>query len=251
MLQGRPRAAREALERGLPAIDSTSAASEQRFIADPRLSAAAVAERPARHLGLVKQARERLKQAYALVDRLAQPMSLMVTIWCDALVEVRLGDAERVGALADQMSSLVDKFALAQGRTACRWFRALADARRGNTRESFRQIRAAYEENTALGMIAGGSEVLGYAAEALVLHGDFDGAEEQLEQASRIVSHYGERIYLPQLLLLKGAIARGSGQLAAADASIRRALEESRAQEAPWLETARAHRAVRRLDREE
>ena len=136
-------------------------------------------------LGLVKQARERLKQAYALVDRLAQPMALMITMWCDALVEVRLGDAERVGALADQMSSLVDKFALAQGRTACRWFRALADARRGNTRESFRQIRAAYEENTALGMIAGGSEVLGYAAEALVLQGDFDGAEEQLEQAPR------------------------------------------------------------------
>ena len=175
----------------------------------------------------------------------------MFTIWCDALVEVRLGDAERVGALADQMSSLVDKFALAQGRTACRWFRALADARRGNPRESFRQIRAAYEENTALGMIAGGSEVLGYAAEALVLQGDFDGAEEQLEQALAIVSRYGERIYLPQLLLIQGAVARARGQLAAADASIRRALEESRAQEAPWLELLALTDAVRRLDRDE
>ncbi len=236
MMQGRPRAARESLERGLPAIDSTSAASEQRFIADPRLTLLPLLSVQLANLGLVKQARERLKQAYALVDRLAQPMSLMVTMWFDALVEVRLGDAERVGALADQMSSLVDKFALAQGRTACRWFRAWADARRGNTRESFRQIRAAYEENTALGMIAGGSETLAYAAEALVLQGDFDGAEEQLEQGLEIVSRYGERIYLPQLLLIQGAVARARGQLAAADASIRRALEESRAQEAPWLE---------------
>ena len=85
-------------------------------------------------------------------------------------------------------------------------------------------------------MISGGSETLGYAAEALVLQGDFDGAEEQLEQGLGIVSRYGERVYLPQLLLTQGAVARGRGQLAAADASIRRALDESRAQEAPWLE---------------
>ena len=227
MLQGRPRAARESLERGLPAIDSTSAASEQRFIADPRLSLLPLLSVQLATLGLVKQARERLKQAYALVDRLAQPMALMITMWCDALVEVRLGDAERLGALADQMSLLVDKFALAQGRTACRWFRALADARRGNTRESFRQIRAAYEENTALGMIAGGSETLGYAAEALVLQGDFDGAEEQLEQGFEIVSRYGERVYLPQLLLIQGAVARARGQLTAADSSIRHSSRSS------------------------
>jgi DNA-binding winged helix-turn-helix (wHTH) protein len=236
MLQGRPRAARESLERGLPAIESTSAASDQRLIADPRLTLLPLLSIQLATLGLVKQARDRMKQAYALVDQLAQPVALMVTIWCDALVEVRLGDAERVGVLADQMSSLVDRFALAQGRTACRWFRALADARRGDARDSFAQIRSAYEENTALGMIAGGSEVLGYAAEALVLQGALDDAQAQLEQAFEIVNTHGERIYLPQLLLTESAIARARGRRAAADASIRRALEEARAQEAPWLE---------------
>jgi tetratricopeptide (TPR) repeat protein len=236
MMQGRPRAAREALERGLLAIDTSSAVSAQRLIADPLLSLLPLLSLQLATLGLVKQARERLKEAYALVDRLKQPMAMMVTMWCEALVEVRLGDAERLGAVADQMRSLVDKFALAQGRTACRWFRALADARRGTTSESFRQIRAAYEENTALGMIGGGSETLAYAAETLVLQGDPDGAEQQLEQAFQIVSRYGERIYLPQLLLLQGAVARARGQAAAADASVRRAVEESRAQEAPWLE---------------
>ena len=83
--------------------------------------------------------------------------------------------------------------------------------------EGFRQIRAAYEQNTALGMIAGGSETLGYAAEALVLHGDLNGAEEQLRQALEIVNTYGERIYLPQLLLTEAAIARARGQRADAD----------------------------------
>ena len=91
------------------------------------------------------------------------------------------------------MSALVDKFALAQGKTASRFFRGWADAKRGKALEGFRQIRAAYEENTALGMIAGGSETLGYAAEALVLHGDWSGAEERLRQALEIVNTYGER----------------------------------------------------------
>ena len=134
------------------------------------------------------------------------------------------------------MHSLVEEFALAQGKTACRWFRGWADARRGKPLEGFRQIRAAYEENTALGMIAGSSETLGYAAEALVLHGDWNGAEEQLRQALEIVNTYGERIYLPQLLLTEAAIARARGQLADADTSIRRAIAEARAQGALWLE---------------
>ena len=61
-------------------------------------------------------------------------------------------------------------------------------------------------------MISGSSETLGYAAEALVLHGDWSGAEEQLREALEIVNTYGERIYLPQLLLTEGAIARARGQ---------------------------------------
>ena len=63
MMQGRPRAARESLERGLPAIDSPSAALEQRFIADPRLTLLPLLSVQLATLGLVKQARERLKQA--------------------------------------------------------------------------------------------------------------------------------------------------------------------------------------------
>ena len=76
-------------------------------------------------------------------------MALMVTIWCDALVEVRLGDAERV-AVADQMSSLVDKFALAQGRTRAAGF-VLGRTPKGTAARGLRQIREAYEENRRSG----------------------------------------------------------------------------------------------------
>ena len=94
---------------------------------------------------------------------------------------------------------------------------AWADARKGKALEGFRQIRDAHDENTALGMMAGASENLGYAAEALLLHGDWHAAQEQLDQALEIVETYGERIYLPQLLLIEGAIAHARGDPDAAD----------------------------------
>jgi ATP/maltotriose-dependent transcriptional regulator MalT len=85
-------------------------------------------------------------------------------------------------------------------------------------------------------MLTGGSEVLGYAAKALVLAGDWDAAEEQLREALQAADTRAERVYLPQLFLIQAAIARGRGRAAAAETCVRRALVEARAQEAPWLE---------------
>jgi tetratricopeptide (TPR) repeat protein len=160
----------------------------------------------------------------------------MVAIWIDAMLEVRLGNVERVAELADQLRALVEDHHLVQGRTACRFFKGWAEAHRGRAREAFPQIREAYEDNTRLGMIAGGSEVLGFAVEALLLAGDHDEAQHQLEQAKQIVDKYGERVYLPQLFLLEARIARARGQASAALDRVRDAIAEARAQGAPWLE---------------
>ena len=163
-------------------------------------------------------------------------MARLVAIWYSALFEVRLGDAERVAALADEMHALVDEFALAHGRTAWRWFRGWADARMGAPRDGYERIREAYEDNARLGMLAGASEVLGYATEALLLADDLDAAQKHLEEALHIADKLGERVYLPQLFLMEATIARARGERKGADASVRRAIAEARAQEAPWLE---------------
>jgi hypothetical protein len=163
-------------------------------------------------------------------------MARLVAIWHSALLEVRLGDAERVAALADEMRALVDEFMLAHGQTACRWFRAWADARMGEPREGYRAIREAYEENARLGMLAGSSETLGYATDALLLAGDVAGARQQLEEALHLADKLGERVHLTQLQLLAARIADALGEPDAARESIQLALAEARAQEAPWLE---------------
>jgi DNA-binding winged helix-turn-helix (wHTH) protein/tetratricopeptide (TPR) repeat protein len=120
MHQGRPGAARDALERALPAIEGAEAPFERRFIADPCVTLLAMLSLPLANLGLVTQARERLRQAYERARQLGQPMALLVTVWYDALLEVRLGNVDRVAMIADEMRALVDEYALAQGKAAWR-----------------------------------------------------------------------------------------------------------------------------------
>jgi DNA-binding winged helix-turn-helix (wHTH) protein/ATP/maltotriose-dependent transcriptional regulator MalT len=234
--QGHSPTARTWIERGLALAEPLDLAPGETFMADPQVTLLSMLGVPLVHLGLVEQARALLQQAHGRACRLGQPMARLVAIWYDALVEVRLGNTERVATLADDMRALVDEFALAQGRIACQWFRGWADARSGQPQEGCRRIREAYEENTRMGMLAGGSEVRGYAAEALLLAGDLDAARHELEEALQFANEHAERVYLPQLFLIEAAIARARGEAGRAQASVRRAVAEARAQEAPWLE---------------
>ena len=235
-LQGESGTARAWIERGLAAACTNDAALGEIFLADPQITLLGLLSIELVRLGLIAQGRARLQQASLRANQLTQPMTRLVAIWFEALFEVRLGDTRRVAGLADEMCALADEFALAEGRIACRWFQGWADARSGDPRGGYRRIRDAYEENTRLGMLAGGSEVRGYAAEALLLAGDREGAQEQLAEALRFADAHHERVYLSQLFLIEGAIADACGQSAAACASIRRAIAEGRAQQAPWLE---------------
>ncbi|HET7033825.1 MAG TPA: transcriptional regulator, partial [Casimicrobiaceae bacterium] len=234
-LQGRSRSARTWLERGLALAEQLDVGPGE-FLVDPQVALLGLLGVPLLHLGSVEQARTALQRAYVRARDREWPMARLAALWYSALFEVRLDSAERVAALADEMRALVDEFALAHGRTACRWFRGWADARTGQPRDGYRRIREAYEDNTRLGMLAGGSEVLGYATEALVLAGDWDGAQHELEGALQLADTLEERVYLPQLFMMQAAIARARGDRATADAAIRRAIAEARAQEAPWLE---------------
>jgi tetratricopeptide (TPR) repeat protein len=234
-LQGRSQAAREWLERGLGAAKGLDVGPGE-FLVDPQVGLLALLSVPLLHLGLVAQGRSCLERANERARARGWPMARLVAIWYSALFEVRLGNTERVAALADEMHGLVEEFALAHGRAAWRWFRGWSDARRGHPREGFRAIRQAHEDNMRLGMVIGGSEILGYAAEALLLAEDFDGAQVQLSEALAIARDVDERVYLPQLYLMQATIARARGDRAAGDASLRQALAEARSQQAPWLE---------------
>jgi tetratricopeptide (TPR) repeat protein len=236
MLQGEPSQARSWFERGLSLIASLDTSSENLFLADPQITMLALLAVQLLHLGQVESGRRRLREVHALMREGAQPIAQMIAIWFEAVFELRLGNAERVAELAEQGETLVDEFALAQGRTAFRWFRGWAMARLGQPREGYALIREAYEENTRLGMLSGASETLGYAAEALLLAGDLNGARGELDQALHFSEKLEEKIYLPQLLLTQAALARGQGKSRDASDSVKRAMAEARRQGAAWFE---------------
>ena len=211
-LQGRTQAARSWMERGLAIAETLDLAANDVFAADPQVTLLGMLAIDLVRCGLVQQGRALVQRAHARAAELPQPMTRLVAAWQAALLEVRLGSADRLAALADEMQTLVDEFSLAHGQTACQWFRGWAEARKGRPHEGYRLIREAYEQNTRLGMRAGASEVLGYAAEALLLAADVEGAQTQLEEALQIADELGEGVYLPQLLLLQAAIARAQGR---------------------------------------
>jgi predicted ATPase len=236
MLQGRPRAGVAWIERALPVLDSLERASQAAFATDPKVALLGLLAIQLLHLGHIQEACARIQQAHARAQQLGQPMARLVALWFEAICEVRLADRERLAAIADDMHALVEQFGLGQGRAASGWFRGFADAGLGDPVDAHRRIREAFENNSRLGMVAGGSETLGYAAEALLLAGEQDAAEQQIREALQFASTHDERIYLPQLLLLESAIARARGDADVADASVRRAVAEAREQEALWLE---------------
>jgi DNA-binding winged helix-turn-helix (wHTH) protein/tetratricopeptide (TPR) repeat protein len=235
-LQGGNDAARRWLGRGLAIAETLEGRADEVFAADPQVALRGMLAIELVRSGQVGEARTQVQRANARAQALRQPMTRLVAAWQEALVEVRLGDAARVAAVADAMERLVDEYALAQGRAASAWFRGWAMAHAGQGGEGAQRILAAYEDNTALGMRAGASEVLGYAAEALLLAGDAVAARRTLDDALQIAEALGERVYLPQLRLLEAATARAQGRPDAAVKAVRESIAEARREQAPWHE---------------
>ncbi|SCK55561.1 Transcriptional regulatory protein, C terminal [Variovorax sp. HW608] len=235
-LQGQWHTDRPWIDDALAAAGPLSDVHGESFLADPQATLLGISAMQLLHLGRAQEARERMHRARHRARELRQPMTRQVVLWTECLLEVRLGNVERVGVLADEMRALVEEFALAQGRAASRWFRAWADAHGGQALAASEQILQAHEENVRLGMLAGASEVLGYAAEALLLAGEWDRAEMQLKQALDMADSTGERVYLTQLHLLQASIDRARNAPGKARESARRALNEARSQASPWLE---------------
>jgi DNA-binding winged helix-turn-helix (wHTH) protein/tetratricopeptide (TPR) repeat protein len=235
-MQGHTQTTRHWLERALAIAEPLDIGANEVFAADPQVMLHGMLAIELVRSGLLEQARVHMEQARVRAQKLRQPMTWLVAAWQEVLIEVRMGSHVRVAALADDMQALVDEYSLALGRTACRWWHGWADARNGTPRDGYRRIREAYEEHTELGMRSGASEILGYATEALLLAGDCNAAQVELQEAFRVGEELGERVYLPQLLLLEAAISRAQGQPDAGITAVRRAVEEARAQEAPWLE---------------
>jgi DNA-binding winged helix-turn-helix (wHTH) protein len=235
--RGRPRIAREWLEKGLVAHEGLDATSRRAvFAADPEVIILGYLALTLVHLGFIDQARARIREMHARARGFGEPAPQMAALWFEALFQVRMNNAENVTAVSDRLRALGEEYDLAQARAAHLWFRGWAEAQLGNAREGHRLIREGYDEALRLGIRAWGSETLGYSVEALIRAADWAGARVELESAMHCAEALGEREYLPQLLVLDASIADALGDPKRAKEALREAVAEARAQEAPWLE---------------
>jgi DNA-binding winged helix-turn-helix (wHTH) protein/tetratricopeptide (TPR) repeat protein len=206
------------------------------FILDPECGIRSNSIRAFYQCGLFDEARKQSALALEISQRVGQPMAQVLAHWRSGMLEVRLGRPEKVLEHADRITSVVAKTTLAQGDGPSRYLRGWAEAQLGNARAGFEMIRDGLERHLRIGMIANSTEVLAYAAEALILAGDYDGAATQLAEAFARSRELDEQDYLPVLLLLQARVAQGKGDAAAAYQWLGEGVRIARAQESAGME---------------
>ncbi|HET7365994.1 MAG TPA: AAA family ATPase [Burkholderiales bacterium] len=236
-VRGRPRIARDWLEKALASAEGIDKSAPPALrAADPSVVILGLLALQLQHLGFVDQARARMREAHARARALRAPGPQAAALWFDAFIEVRMGNAERVADLAAQLLALIEEYAfLPHGRAAHHWFYGWAQARLGDPPAGYRLIHEGHEKAAPFNLRALVSEARAYGAEVLVRSGDWSAARRELDEAMQCADAIGERQYRTQLLLLDAEIAAGLGEPERARESVRQAVAEARAQQAPWL----------------
>ena len=235
--RGRPSGAREWLEKGIRAMEKLDASTSPAvFAADAGVMMLGLLGLELHALGLVEQGRQRIEAACARALALREPAPRQAAFWLQALFEVRMDNPERVAEAAERLARLQQEYDGPEGKAAALWFRGWAQAHLEDPVAGHRLIREGYEQVAGLGMRAFAGETLGYAAEALVLAGNFAAAREQIVEAKSCAQAAGDRSCLPRLLMLEARVADGLGERHQARDSLQEAVAEARTQEAAWPE---------------
>ena len=178
-------------------------------------------------MGYAADARAQMAAALAHADAIAQPMAQMLAHWCACMVEIRLGQPERVQHLAEALQGIVTRRGVGQGQGPALWYAGWAKARLGDPEEGHRRILEGLERHERFGMHAGCPQVLSYAAEARTLVGDWDGAARHVDEGLALARHMGETVAIADLLLKRASVALGRDDPEAARAALREAAAEA------------------------
>jgi tetratricopeptide (TPR) repeat protein len=228
----------------------------QPFIVDPEVGIRANSVGTLYERGLFDQARAQAEKAVILADSIGQPLAQCLARWRAGMLEVRFDNPRKVMEHADEIGRVVATSSVTQGDGPGRYLRGWAMARLGQPREGLALIREGLALDLRIGMLASSTEVMGYAAEALVLAQDWQGARDELAQAFARARELDEHVYLPVLLMLQARVAAGQGDEAAAYQWLRKAVDMARSQEAMGFQLKAAcalvaHPASTAGDREE
>lgn len=236
-VQARHETARRLFERGMAVAEEHAGRLPMAvFVIDPSVAIPATGALPLMHLGLFDQARVQIELARSRAEQMGQPTARMLSLWVAGMEGVRRHEPAKVLEIAKALHAVVDESMLTQGYGPARWLRGWAEAHLGSPLEGYRLIRQGYEGHAKLGMFAGNTETLAYAAEALILAGDWKGAEAQLDEAMQLAQRIQESVMLTNLLLLRARVAAGRNERTRARELMQEALAIAQNQSSPYFQ---------------
>jgi hypothetical protein len=239
--QGDLAGGRRWLEQGLQgAADLGGPLADALAVVDLQVSLHARLSQALARLGLMAQAEAQIAAARERAEHLGYPYGRRLVLIYEAFLAQLLEQPARVLEAAEALQRLAAEHAIAQAEGPARWLRGWALAHTGQPLEGFTLILDGYARDTRLGMRRGRSGVLGHAAEAAWLTGRGQEARAGLEDAFALAGQLGERLHLPELLLLRGRIELGSGDAASARLAMQGAWREACKQQALWPALAAA-----------
>jgi DNA-binding winged helix-turn-helix (wHTH) protein/tetratricopeptide (TPR) repeat protein len=224
------------LEAGIAACGRMGQVSPGIFVVDPHVALLANIAVPLMAMGRCDDARASIAKAHARAKEVGQPTAQMLAFWVDGMVNVRAEEPMKVIECATVLNRVVAHSMLTQGDGPARWLRGWALAQAGKTREGHKLIREGYEAHAKLGMLAGKTETLGYAAESLVLAQDWQYAQRQIDEALELAHRINEHASTPYLLRLRARVAEGQGNHEPVREMLNEALALARRQKAPYEE---------------
>jgi DNA-binding winged helix-turn-helix (wHTH) protein/tetratricopeptide (TPR) repeat protein len=236
--QGDLNGARRYLEQGMAAFpDVADQVDQVSFVMDPRASLHARLARVLSHLGLPGQARSSIDIALTRARTRGQPYGLNYALIQAGIVAIRLGEPERALEHAHALQKTVTDHAAVEGEALAGWLRGCALVHLGELDTGLTLLLDAYTDLVRRGRIGSGcAAVLGYAGYALMQLGRWSEAQARLDEAMALARRIGERIHLPDLLMLRARAALGRGDAAVCRALLTEARSEAREQRALWLE---------------
>jgi predicted ATPase len=219
------------------------------FGLDPGMIACAMSSRPLWALGYADRAAERARETLTLARSQRQPMTLAFALVVAQGIHLYRGEWEDAIAMGDEIVALSREYELKQETEWGRSFQGAALAGAGRVDEGIAQLKNSLEMQESIGSGLVRTAFLALLAEML-------GAAKRIDEGLRAIDEGFEHAektleggYLAELHRVRGLLLANRGDNDGAEASLRKAIECARDQQAKSFELRAATVLARLLAR--
>jgi predicted ATPase len=217
------------------------------FGIDPGMVARAMSSRPLWALGYPDRAMERSRETIALGRSQRQPVTLVFAMIVAQGVHLYRGELEEAISLGDEIIALCREYEFPQEAEWARGFQASALARAGRAAEGAAQLRDSLDRLQALRSGLTRTMFLALFADALLRAEDAKAGLAAVDEGFAHAERTHEHGFDAELHRIRGELRLLAGDEAAAEDSLRRALDVSRQQLARSFELRAATSLARVL----